>query len=90
MAINDKGDMEASHKETLVTRKSFMELCSGRWKKKKKSCDIMYVPLVQAVMPEELVHPSRTADPRAEAPDARGHYLWDRLSSLLSGLRCLE
>jgi hypothetical protein len=36
--------------------------------------NIMYVPLVQAVMPEELVHPSHTGDPRAEAPDAKGRY----------------
>jgi hypothetical protein len=50
----------------------------------------MYVPLVQAVMPEELVHQSRTAGPREEEPDAKGRYPSDRLSSLLSGLRCLE
>ena len=34
----------------------------------------MYVLLVQAVMPEALVHPSRTAGPRVEAPDAKGRY----------------
>jgi hypothetical protein len=56
----------------------------------KKSWNIMYyVQLVQAVMPEELVHQSRTAGPREEEPDAKGRYPWDRLSSLLSGLRCL-
>jgi hypothetical protein len=32
----------------------------------------MYVPLVQAVMPEELVHQSRTVVPREEGPDAKG------------------
>jgi hypothetical protein len=51
--------------------------------------DIMYVPLVQAVMPEELVHLSRTEDPREEEPDAIDRCPWDRLSSLLWGLRCL-
>lgn len=47
-----------------------------QWKMggEKKSCNIMCVPLVQAVMPEELVHPSRTAGPQAEAPDAKGRY----------------
>lgn len=50
----------------------------------------MYVPLVQAVMPKELVHPSRTAVLLEEVPDAKGHYPWDRLSSLLWGLHCLE
>jgi hypothetical protein len=32
------------------------------------------VPPVQAVMPEELVHQSRTAGPREEEPDAKGRY----------------
>lgn len=39
-----------------------------------KKIDIMYVPLVQAVTPEELVHLSRTAALLEEAPDARDHY----------------
>lgn len=41
---------------------------------KKQEIDIMYVPLAQAVMPKELVRPSRTAILREEAPDAKGHY----------------
>jgi hypothetical protein len=40
----------------------------------KRRVDIMYVPLVQAVMPEELVRQSRTAGPREEGPDAKDRY----------------
>jgi hypothetical protein len=56
----------------------------------KQEIDIMYVPLVQAVMPKELEHPSRTAVLREKAPDAKGRYPSDRLSSLLWGSRCLS